>query len=72
MENNRPLPDVGYELQDGAGRVCAEAELAWPIRKLAVVLPEKRDAVAEFRRQGWKVVTSSELTVERLLHLLPE
>jgi Domain of unknown function (DUF1998)/Helicase conserved C-terminal domain len=72
MGNNRPLPDVGYELQDGSGRVCAEAELAWPTRKLAVVLPEKKESVEEFRRQGWEVVTSSDLTVERLLDLLPE
>ena len=35
-----PPPEVGYELQDGKGRVCAQAELAWPDRKVAAVLPE--------------------------------
>jgi hypothetical protein len=72
VENNRPLPEVGHELRDGAGRVCAEAELAWPTRKLAVVLPKEGGSMEAFRTQGWEVLIAAELTVEQLLDLLPE
>ncbi len=72
MEHSRLLPEVGFELQDGSGCVCAEAELAWPHRKLAVVLPERGDATEAFRGQGWEVFTAGSLTVERLLDLLSE
>ena len=35
------VPEIGFELQDEQGRVCAEAELAWPDKQVAVVLPER-------------------------------
>jgi hypothetical protein len=54
-DEGRPLPEVGYELQDEQGRVCAEAELAWPSKQVAVLLPERPDAEPEFLAQGWKV-----------------
>ncbi|MGP0066024.1 MAG: DrmB family protein [Isosphaeraceae bacterium] len=50
-----PMPEVGYELQDGKGRVCAQAELAWPQRKVAAMLPEGGDHRAEFEKRGWTV-----------------
>jgi hypothetical protein len=57
-DEGRPLPVVGYELQDKQGRVCAEAELAWPSKKVAVLLPEQDEAEAEFAAQGWKVFST--------------
>ena len=33
IDHDDPLPEVGYELQDEQGRVCADAELAWPRKK---------------------------------------
>jgi hypothetical protein len=55
------LPVVGYELQDAAGRVCAQAELAWPSKKVAAVLPEGADARPDFEKQGWTVVDATDL-----------
>ena len=49
------VPVIGYELQDSSGRVCAEAELAWPDAKIAVVLPERMEAAAVFQDRGWSV-----------------
>ena len=49
------MPEVGYELVDDRGRVCAQAELAWPDRKVAAVLPEEGDQRAEFEKRGWTV-----------------
>jgi DEAD/DEAH box helicase domain-containing protein len=72
IAHNRLLPEVGYELQDTSGRVCADAELAWPARKLALLLPERLDASQAFRDQGWSVYTATDLTVEQLLDLLRE
>ena len=47
-----PLPEVGFELQDDKGRVCAQAELAWPDRKVAAVLPEGGDQRRRVREAG--------------------
>ena len=50
-----PLPEVGYELQDEQGRVCAEAELAWPSKKWPCCCrnrPRRRRCSSS---QGWKV-----------------
>ena len=49
-------PVVGFELTRGTGAVLAESELAWPERKVAVLLPEKRKWKAPFERAGWCVI----------------
>ena len=51
-----PVPEAGFELIDQVGRVIAEAELAWPDRRVAVLLPEQREWTALFADAGWKVV----------------
>ena len=56
-----PLPEVGYELLDEKGRVCAQAELAWPDRKVVAVLPEGIDVSEEFKKRGWMVFDATEL-----------
>ena len=56
------LPEVGYELQDGKGRVRAQAELAWPGQKVAAVLPEGGDQRAEFEGRGWTALDATELS----------
>ena len=47
------FPEVGEELQDERGRVVAELELAWPLRKVGIAV-DKADAVAA-TKLGWKV-----------------
>ncbi len=49
------VPEIGFELQDDQGRVCAEAELAWPDKRIAVVLPERSAAPETFRGRGWSI-----------------
>ena len=66
-----PLPENGYEIQDDQGRVCAEAELAWPSKKVAVLLPEQSEAEAIFQERGWKVFGITMPSVE-ILALLKE
>jgi len=61
-ERKLPIPEVGYELQDGKGRVRAQAELAWPDRKVAAVLPEGGDHRAEFQEQRWRVLDATALS----------
>jgi len=56
-----PLPEVGYELLDEKGRVCAQTELAWPKRKVAAVLPEGIDVSEEFQERGWTVFNVTDL-----------
>jgi hypothetical protein len=49
------VPVIGFELQDDEGRVCGEAEMAWPHKHVAVVLPERIEAAKAFRERGWTV-----------------
>jgi DEAD/DEAH box helicase domain-containing protein len=74
-ESGLPLPVVGYELMDERGRVCSGAELAWPDRKVAALLPEEFDRKAAFESRGWTVFDASELKKRqdeiRSLILLP-
>jgi hypothetical protein len=62
MVRKLPRPEVGYELQDGNGRVCAQAELAWPERKVAAVLPEGGDDRTPFEQRGWTVFDAVDLS----------
>ncbi len=55
IDHDFPLPVVGFELQDDEGHVCADAELAWEDRLLAVTLPERSEGMEAFRQQGWTV-----------------
>ncbi len=62
-----PVPIVGFELQDDGGRICAQAELAWPAKKVAAVLPEGADARPDFEKQGWKLLDATDLTKQEPL-----
>jgi hypothetical protein len=61
----KELPIVGYELTDEKGSVCGDAELAWPSRKIAILL-DGAECSSQFKRQGWKVFTASDLAGEEL------
>ena len=54
-----PVPEVGFELIGSRGAVLAEAELGWPVEKVAVLLPDQEAHVAAFENAGWQVFTSS-------------
>jgi Domain of unknown function (DUF1998) len=60
-KSGRPLPVVGFELQDSKSRICGQAELAWPKHRIAAVFPEDEDAKASFEQQGWVVFDAAEL-----------
>ncbi len=66
------MPEVGFKLQDDSGRVCSDAELAWPDQQVAVVLPDRLDAVEVSREQGWTVLVADEVSEDQLLDLLSE
>lgn len=57
-----PLPEVGYELKDESGRICAQAELAWPEKKVAVLLPEDFAHKPDFESRGWRGFHTADLT----------
>ena len=61
LNQGLPMPEVGHELLDDQGRVCAQAELAWPDRKVAAVLPEGGDTRTAFERRGWTVFDATDL-----------
>ena len=49
------MPESGFELVSPGGRVIAEAEVAWPDRKVAVLPAEQRVWTALFEEAGWTV-----------------
>lgn len=53
-----PAPEVGLELADDRGVVLAEAELAWPAAKAAVLLAEGEADAAAFAAAGWRVLAA--------------
>ena len=54
-----PAPQVGYEMADSTGKVLAEAELAWLLHKVAVLLGDEADATA-FEAAGWRVYSATD------------
>ena len=48
-------PKPGYELMGDKNRVLAEAELAWPDGRIAVLLPDMNADAKAFTAQGWQV-----------------
>ncbi len=52
-----PAPEVGFELCGEDGVVVAEAELAWPERRFAVVWPEHPEQAEVMAGAGWQVVS---------------
>jgi hypothetical protein len=73
-EAKKPLPIVGYELRDDAGRItCHQAEMAWEAAGIAVILPEEEGAVTAFREQEWIVFLAGDAEAEQqILDQLPE
>lgn len=71
-DQGKSLPEVGFELQDEQGRVCAEAELAWPSLKLAVLLPDLMESGKTFQNQKWRVFCTDNLNSQELLDLVTE
>ncbi|MFM5260284.1 DEAD/DEAH box helicase [Aeromonas veronii] len=57
-----PVPEVGYALQDDAGAIIAEADLAWPALHRAHCFIDDQQADA-FIAQGWQL-THGELDAE--------
>ena len=53
-----PAPEPGHELADDADKVVAHAELAWPSRRIAVLLPDQEHHRMQYERSGWQVLTA--------------
>ena len=71
-EHDVSVPEVGFELAGAGGRVLAEAELAWPTRRVVVLHPDRDDGAAAFLSAGWNVFGSrvhnlAELVAKALL-----
>ena len=49
------VPEVGFELEDGTGEIVAEAELAWPRERVAVLRDDQADERTTFSRADWHV-----------------
>ena len=62
-----PVPEIGFELQDSQGRVCAEAELAWPRQEDSRGAARADGGSTEvFRERGWSVFEPTDLSLTRL------
>ena len=54
-----PRPDgIGYEYADESGEVMAEAELAWTVDRLAIILDSQREYEGKWTELGWDVIVA--------------
>ena len=63
-----PVPEVGLELTDGKGQVLAEAELAWPTQRVAVLHGEQAENTAAFEEAGWRTYPAAGDVAERVIN----
>lgn len=64
-------PDqVGFELQDNSGDVCAEAELGWAECKVVLLLDHQSDCATQWQSAGWTVVEYHEDWATQMQSLL--
>ena len=57
-QRDLPAPEPGHELADDAGKVVAHAELAWPSRRIAVLLPDQEHHRMHYERLSWQTLTA--------------
>lgn len=63
-----PVPEVGFEVQDAAGEVVAEADLAWVDAKVAIVPGDMNEDAEALEALGWSVYRGlAETQVDALL-----
>ena len=55
QETGMQAPIVGFELFDASGAIVAQAELAWPDRRIAVFLSDQDESSTLFAQAGWQV-----------------
>ena len=66
-----PCPDSGYELQDEAGEIVAELELAWPGSRVGLLVDPDPQTQATLEERGWSTwVGLDEETIEALAKML--
>ena len=58
-ERGVPPPEVGLELTGLKGTVLGQAELAWPGRRIAVLMDDQTSDRAAFELRGWHVLLVS-------------
>ncbi|SEA20615.1 DEAD/DEAH box helicase [Microbulbifer marinus] len=54
------VPEVGYELLADSGEIVGEAELAFEVSRVALLLDAQMDSREAFERLGWTVVSGAD------------
>ena len=62
-----PPDEIGFELQDEAGEVCAEAELAWSSSSVLLLLEHQSEHFKQWQSAGWTVIQYHDGWAEQVL-----
>ncbi len=62
-----PPDEIGFELQDEAGEVCAEAELAWSSCSVLLLLEHQAEHLTQWQSAGWTVIQYHDGWAEQVL-----
>ena len=62
--------EIGFELQDEAGVVCAEAELAWSSVSVVLLLEHQAEYASQWQAAGWTVIEYHDDWAEQVQALL--
>ena len=65
-----PPDEIGFELQDEAGVVCAEAELAWSSGCVVLLLEHQAEYASQWQAAGWTVTEHHDGWAEQVQALL--
>ncbi len=65
-----PPDEIGFELQDEAGVVCAEAELAWSSGCVVLLLEHQAEYASQWQAAGWTVTEYHDGWAEQVQALL--
>ena len=60
------LPEVGFEITGKHEQVIGEAELAWPNKKVCLLLEDMKEMALVFKKQEWNVFIPGESSDEDL------
>jgi DEAD/DEAH box helicase domain-containing protein len=66
------IPEIGYEYADDQGVVIAEAELAWPVSKVCVLLVSQEEFSVPWSNLGWTALPISDDWSEIVLAALKQ
>lgn len=60
MENNLPVPEIGYEISDDAGKTIGEVEIAWTDKKIGYLSEDNLEFEDAMKQLNWQFIKNAD------------